>query len=203
MNDEKKLEKDIPDEVPIDNQEIDTEAVAESADKAETEADGKAKGKKKGKEKKDKSSKELDSLKEELADQKEKYVRLAAEYDNYRRRTANEKLSIYSDATAKAIENLLPVADSLNMAMGLLSEDVPEEYKKGIDMIAQQFASSLEKMDVESFGEAGDEFDPELHNAVSKIEDENFSENTISLVFQKGFKIGDKIIRHAMVQVAN
>ncbi len=163
-------------------------------------ADKKKKDKKESK--KDKKSDELKQLQEKLESQKESYMRLAAEYDNYRKRTANEKLSIYDDATAKAVEELLPVADSMQMALQSLA-DAPDEVKKGIELVNQQLEKSFEKLKITSFGEVGDDFDPQLHNAVSKVENEELGENQIASVFQKGYKIGDKVIRHAMVQVAN
>lgn len=145
---------------------------------------------------------EEEKLKDELAKQKESYMRLAAEYDNYRKRTQQEKLGIYDDATAKAVEGLLPMADALQMAIQNTA-DVPEEFSKGLEMIQTQFKTAMDKLKVEAFGEIGDEFDPNLHNAIARIEDENFGENQLSMIYQKGFKIGDRIIRHAMVQVAN
>lgn len=155
---------------------------------------------------KDKKSKKDDEkvkkLEEELTAQKDKYMRLAAEYDNYRKRTANEKLSLYDDATAKAVTELLPVADSVRMALDNLANADPEIIK-GIELISNQLDKSFEKLKIESFGKIGDEFDPNLHNAISKVESEELGENTIAQVFQTGYKIGDKIIRHAMVQVAN
>lgn len=138
----------------------------------------------------------------ELKAKNDAYLRLAAEYENYRRRTTADKANIYADATAKAITELLPVGDSLDMALKSL-ENAPDEYKKGIELIYNQFKSTLEKLGVETFGETGDEFNPELHNAVMKVSDDSLGENTIAQVFQKGYKTGDKIIRHAMVQVAN
>lgn len=143
-----------------------------------------------------------EKLTEELAKQKDAYIRLAAEYDNYRKRTQNEKLGIYDDATAKAVEQLLPMADALQMAMANI-QDAPEQFKKGLEMIQSQFKTSMDKLKVESFGEVGDEFDPKLHNAISKVENDELGENQLSMIYQKGFKIGEKIIRHAMVQVAN
>ncbi|MBQ9247066.1 MAG: nucleotide exchange factor GrpE [Ruminococcus sp.] len=145
-----------------------------------------------------------EKLQEELKAEKEKYIRLFAEYDNYRKRTSAEKLQIYDDATAHAVKELLPMADSMTNALAQFEgKDVPEEFSKGIELIAQQLKTCLEKLKVEAFCEVGDTFDPELHNAVSMVEDENLGENTISAVYQKGYKIGDKIIRHAMVVVAN
>lgn len=143
-----------------------------------------------------------EKLQNELNKQKESYMRLAAEYDNYRKRTQQEKLGIYDDATAKAVEQLLPMADALQMALQN-AENAPEEFTKGLEMIQTQFKTSMDKLKVESFGEIGDEFDPNLHNAISKVDSEDLGENQLSMIYQKGFKIGDKIIRHAMVQVAN
>lgn len=144
---------------------------------------------------------ECEKLLEELKAQKENYLRLAAEYDNYRKRTQAEKLSIYADATAKAVEELLPMADSVNAALSSTPEDDPQ--RQGIELIGNQFAKSMEKLGVVSFGEVGEPFDPTLHNAVARTENPDLPENSIAMVFQKGFKIGDKIIRAAMVQVAN
>ncbi|HBE14810.1 MAG TPA: nucleotide exchange factor GrpE [Ruminococcaceae bacterium] len=153
-------------------------------------------------EKKEPSAEE--KLQGELKAEKEKYVRLYAEYDNYRKRTSAEKLQIYDDATANAVKELLPLADSMTQALAQFDgKDVPEEFSKGVEMIAAQLKTCFEKLKVEPFCEVGDPFDPELHNAVSMVEDENLDENTISAVYQKGYKIGDKIIRHAMVVVAN
>lgn len=151
-----------------------------------------------------KEESELEKLQKELASQKEKYIRLMAEYDNYRKRTQGEKLNIYDDATAKAVEELLPIADSITMALSQFEDKKENEnFIKGIMLIYEQLKKSFEKLKITDFGEIGEEFDPQFHNAVSKIEDENAKKNTISAVFQKGFKIKDKIIRHAMVQVAN
>ena len=145
-----------------------------------------------------------EKLSEELKAANEKYMRLYAEYDNYRKRTQNEKAQIYADATAKAVEQILPLADSLTMALSQFEgKDVPAEFSKGIELIANQLKSSFDKLSVTPFGEIGDEFDPNIHNAISKIEDENLGENTVAQVYQTGYKLNDKIIRHAMVVVAN
>ncbi|MCH5299720.1 MAG: nucleotide exchange factor GrpE [Ruminococcus sp.] len=181
------------------------EVVKEEASSVEEESGKEEKEtskRKEKKEKKDKKANEIKELQEKLDAQKDSYMRLAAEYDNYRKRTANEKLSIYNDATAKAVGELLPVADSMQMALQSL-KDAPDEVKKGIELVSQQLDKSFEKLKIEAFGEIGDDFNPEIHNAVSKIESEELSENQIAQVFQKGYKIGDKVIRHAMVQVAN
>ena len=133
--------------------------------------------------------------------QYDSYLRLAADYDNYRKRTAKEKDAAYGNGKADAIEKLLPVYDNLERA--LQQETADEAYKKGVEMTMTQLVSIFETLGVEIFGNKGDIFDPNLHNAVMHTEDESLGENTISLVFQKGFKLGDKIVRFAMVQVAN
>lgn len=128
-----------------------------------------------------------EKLQEELKAEKEKYIRLYAEYDNYRKRTSAEKLQIYDDATANAVKELLPLADSLTQAMTHFDgKDVPEEFSKGVEMIAAQLKTCFEKLKVEPFGEVGDTFDPELHNAVSMAEDADLPENAVSAVYQKG-----------------
>ena len=169
------------------------EAAGEPGQKKET---------KKKEAKKEKDSGALKEAQEELQKQKDSYMRLAAEYDNYRKRTTAEKLNIYADATAKAVSEILVVADSLEAALKS-SKDAPEEFRKGLELVNSQFTAALQKLGVEAFGEAGEAFDPQLHNAVSKVENEELGENAIAMVFQKGYKTGDKIIRHAMVQVAN
>lgn len=176
------------------------EEVQEEVKEEQTEKE--TKPEKKKKEKKDKKDEKIKELEEALEKEKESRLRLMAEYDNYRKRTSAEKLSIYNDATAKAIEEILPMADSITLALQNM-QDAPEEFKKGIELVGNQLKASLDKLKVEAFCEVGDDFDPNIHNAVAKIESEDFEENKISAVFQKGYKIGDKIIRHAMVQVAN
>ena len=145
-----------------------------------------------------------EKLQEELKAANDKYMRLYSEYDNYRKRTQNEKIAIYADATAKAVEEILPLADSLTMALSQFEgKDVPPEFSKGIELIANQLKSSFDKLSVAPFGAVGDEFDPNIHNAISKIEDESLGGNVIAQVYQTGYKLNDKIIRHAMVVVAN
>ena len=129
------------------------------------------------------------------------YLRLAADYDNFRKRTIKEKEQSYGNGKADAVEKILPVYDNLERALNQPTQD--EAYKKGVEMTMTQLVGILNGLGVEIFGDVGDSFDPNLHNAVMHIEDENFGENTICQVFQKGFKIGEKIVRFAMVQVAN
>ena len=144
----------------------------------------------------------IESLEKELAAQKDKYMRLAAEYDNYRKRTANEKLSSYDDATGKAVTELLPVADSVRMALENL-KDADAEIIKGVELIQTQLGRSFEKLKITGYGAVGDTFDPQLHNAISMVDSDELESGQIAAVFQTGYKIGDKIIRHAMVQVVN
>ena len=185
-----------------------TKAKADEASEQETEAEAKAETKTEeakaeaDEPKADETEEKSNKCEEKLAEQKDKYMRLAAEYENYRKRTANEKLMIYNDATAKAVTELLPVADSVRMAIENMGEANPEVLK-GIELISNQLSKSFEKLKIEEYGKIGDKFDPNLHNAISKIDSDELGENEISQVFQKGYKIGDKIIRHAMVQVAN
>lgn len=148
-------------------------------------------------------TKEMQTIKSELEDCKEKLLRTKAEYDNFRKRTEKEKLEIYSYAVSKTVLGILPIADSLELAEKSI-EGGGEEYKKGLLMVKAQFNEALKKLGVEPFGEIGEEFNPDIHNAVSHIDDKKFDkENVISEVFQRGYMLKDKVIRHAMVQVAN
>ena len=133
---------------------------------------------------------------------KDQHTRLAAEYDNYRKRTTKEKDNIYQDAKANTIKAFLAVYDNLERAAAAEGgEDSP--HKKGLEMIFAQFKDILAKQGVTEIEAKGQPFDPEKHNAVMHIDDENYGENEVAQVFQAGFAMGDKIIRHAIVQVAN
>ena len=145
---------------------------------------------------------------EPAEDYKEKYehehdahLRLAAEYDNFRKRSLKEKEASYSNGKASTLEKLLPVYDNLERAVNQPTEDLA--FKKGVEMTMTQLVKIFSDLGVEIYGEVGEVFDPNLHNAVMHIESEELEENTISQVFQKGFKIGEKVVRFAMVQVAN
>jgi len=129
------------------------------------------------------------------------HLRLAADYDNFRKRSIKEKEQSYGNGKADAVEKLLPVYDNLERALSQPTEDAA--YKKGVEMTMTQLVSILNGLGVEIFGQVGDTFDPNIHNAVMHTEEEGVEENTITQVFQKGFKLGEKIIRFAMVQVAN
>ena len=129
------------------------------------------------------------------------YLRLAAEFDNFRKRTTKEKEASYGNGKADAVAKLLPVYDDLERAMNQPTEDAA--YKKGVEMTMTELVKSLAALGVEIYGEVGDAFDPNFHNAVMHTENPDLGENTISMVFQKGIKMGEKVIRFAMVQVAN
>ena len=129
------------------------------------------------------------------------HLRLAAEYDNFRKRTVKEKDAAYGNGKAAAVEKLLPVYDNLERALNQPTEDAA--FKKGVEMTMTELVNIFTGLGVEIFGNVGEEFDPNIHNAVMHTENPDLGENAISMVFQKGFKIGEKVVRFAMVQVAN
>ena len=140
-------------------------------------------------------------LREEMDALNERLLRLMAEYDNYRKRTAREKDAIYPDAVASTVEKFLPVLDNFQRALEAPCTD--EEFKKGMSMICDGLVGVLTGLGVEAIGQVGEEFSPNLHNAVMHIDDENLGKNVVAQVFQKGYRMGDKVIRYAMVQQAN
>ena len=144
---------------------------------------------------------ETEQLQKQLAAEHDQHLRLAAEYDNFRKRSRKEKEALYTDVKAETVEKFLPVFDDLERA--LANETSDEAYKKGVELIMTELRKIMTGLGVEEFGESGDAFDPNAHNAVMHIESEELGENTIAQVFQKGFRIGEKVIRHAVVQVAN
>lgn len=144
---------------------------------------------------------ELTETQQALEKEHEQYLRLAAEYDNFRKRSQKEKDGLYLNAKADTIGKFLPVFDNLERAAEQPTED--EAYKKGVEMTLTGFREVMKNLGVEEFGNVGDPFDPNRHNAVMHIENDDLDESVISQVFQKGFAIGDKVIRFAMVQVAN
>ena len=144
---------------------------------------------------------EADLLKEQMAQQEDKYLRLAAEYDNYRKRTAKEKESIWTEVKADTAAAFLPVYDNLERA--IKQETADEAYKKGVEMTMNQLKEVFSKLGIEEIPALGESFDPKVHNAVMHIDDENFGENTVAEVFQAGFRCGEKVIRFSMVKVAN
>ena len=153
-------------------------------------------------EKKAKEESNEEKLQKQLAEKSDQLLRIAAEYDNFRKRSQREKDALYVDCKASVIKELLPVADNFDRIFA--NPDITfEDYKKGVEMTFKQFETVFKELKVESFGEEGEEFDPNFHNAVMHSEDENLGENVITNVFAKGYKIGDKVIRPAMVAVAN
>lgn len=142
-----------------------------------------------------------DAVSVKLAEQEDKFLRLAAEYDNYRKRTAKEKESLWADAKAETAAAFLPVYDNLERAMK--QETADEAYKKGVEMTMNQLKEVFTKLGITEIPAHGEQFDPKFHNAVMHVEDENLGENVVSQVFQAGFQCGEKVIRFAMVQVAN
>jgi len=144
---------------------------------------------------------EVNPFEEKYNAERDAHLRLAAEFDNYRKRTQKEKEAAYGNGRADAVEKLLSVYDNLQRA--LQQETADAAYKKGVELTMTELVKILNGLGVEIFGAVGDEFDPNIHNAILHVDDENYGENVICQVFQQGFKLGDKIVRFAMVQVAN
>ncbi len=143
----------------------------------------------------------IEELNNKLLEANDKYLRTVAEYDNFRKRSQKEKEAIFSDSKTDIIGKLLPVIDNFERASA--AETDLESYKKGIEMTVNQLLDVFKTFGVEAYGEKGEEFDPNIHNGVMHIDDENLGENVISDVYMKGYKMGDKVIRHATVIVAN
>ena len=143
-----------------------------------------------------------EQLEKALNEKNDQFLRICAEYDNFRRRSQKEKQDIYTSSQADVYKELLPVLDNFDRAANN-SDASLEDYKKGIELIFNQFKEILTKNGVESFGEIGDAFDPNIHNAVMSVQDDTLGENVIADVFSKGYKLGDRVIREAVVKVAN
>ena len=197
MSEENKQPIEQEEETPVTEPEVAEEA--EAAEKAE----------KKSKKKKEKGFtftreqvEQMELAVKQLETSKDQFLRLSAEYDNYRKRTTKEKENIYQDAKADTIKEFLAVYDNLERAAAAEGgEDSP--HKKGLDLIFNQFKELLKKLGVEEIDAKGQTFDPEKMNAVMHIDDDNYGENEVAQVFQAGFQMGDKVIRYAIVQVAN
>ena len=144
---------------------------------------------------------EVNPWEEKYNAERDAHLRCAAEYDNFRKRTIKEKEASYGNGKADAVAKMLPIYDNLERALNQETSDAA--YKKGVEMTMTELLKIFTGLGVEVFGNVGDEFDPNLHNAVMHIENEELPENSLAAVFQKGFKIGDKVVRFAMVQVAN
>ena len=186
-----------------DAEEISTEEAAEEVTEAPLEEKESKSDKKKNKKLEEKISTletEIEAKKTEIAELNDKYLRMAAEYENFRKRSAKEKEGIYADAYGDALAQILPIIDNLERAVGITDAD---GVAKGLEMTLKGASDALTRMGVEAFGAEGDQFDPNMHNAMMMVDDENHKEGEIVTVFQKGYKKGDKIIRYAMVTVAN
>ena len=197
----------------VENEEV--EAAQEECTPQESEKcteEKKEKTCKKKKDKNDEAAKKLiadllaenEKQKAELAEQKDMYLRVLAEYENFRRRTASEKTQIYSDTTAEVVEKFLPVLDNLEYATGCSAEsDADSAIRQGVELVLRSFRDILEKLGVSEINALGETFDPNVHNAVMREDNPDKGENEITEVFQKGYKLGNKVIRYSMVKVAN
>ena len=194
MNEDKNETEELKEE---NAQEVPTE---EKEDKKPEKKDKKA-GRKKEDERLTALEAEKEALEKDKAALNDKYLRICAEYDNFRRRSQKEKDNLYGDIKADTVQKFLPVYDNLERALKQGTED--EAYRKGVEMIMTQFNATLEKLGVKKIESLGKTFDPKLHNAVMHVDDESQGENTIVEVFQEGFTVNDKVIRFAMVKVAN
>ncbi len=145
---------------------------------------------------------EVEKLSKENASVKDTYLRTLAEYDNFRKRSQREKDATYTDAKADTLKKLLPVLDNFDRAVENKTDDI-DVYRKGIEMTLTQLGDLLKALDVEAFGNVGDEFDPNIHNAIMTVENPDLPENTVAGVFEKGYRMGDRILRFATVQVTN
>ena len=204
--DEEKLDQETAEETEAAETEKQEPQTAETeAEAPETEEAAPEKERRFGRKKESELKKKLEALKAEteaaLAAEKDKYLRLAAEYDNYRRRSQKEKENTYSDGKADTVLQLLPVYD--NLARALKAECSDPNFYKGVEMTMTQLLGIFEKLGVTPIEAEGQPFDPAEHNAVVHVEDEALGENVVVEEFQKGFKLNDKVIRFAMVKVAN
>ena len=209
MNEEKDKQETAPETEaePAAEEKPETPAEEKTDKKADKKEDKKEekKDRKFGKKKEDERVSALEAEKEALEKEKaalnDKYLRICAEYDNFRRRSQKEKDNLYGEIKANTVQQFLPVYDNLERALKQGTED--EAYRKGVEMIMTQFNATLEKLGVKKIESLGQTFDPNKHNAVMHVEDESLGENTIVEVFQEGFTVGEKVIRFAMVKVAN
>jgi molecular chaperone GrpE len=213
MNDEQKkdmtpeqnpAENAVPEEKPAEDTEKESavkQAADTEAEKGEESKEAEKKEKRRFGRKPSREEEKIAALEKEKANLNDKFLRICAEYDNFRKRSQKEKDALYGDIKANTVTQFLPVYDNLERALKQNTED--EAYKKGVEMIMTQFCSTLEKLGVTEIECLGEKFDPTMHNAVMHVDDEEKGENEIVEVFQKGFKLGEKVIRFAMVKVAN
>ena len=204
MEETKNASSEMSDEINAEQTEQAAETtVEEKAEQTPERVEAEEKISSKEKKKIKKAEAEIEKLNADLASEHEKYMRLYAEYDNFRKRSAKERESIYSDAYCDALTQILPILDTLERATQFSTEEADSPMAKGLEMTLKSFTETLGKMGVSEIDALGAEFDPNLHNAVMHVEDENSGENTVVEVFVKGYKKGDKILRHSMVKVAN
>ena len=189
---ESQQEEEIKEEVKTQPEKAEEKSAGKKEDKKASKKDSKPTEEKK---------EEQSSPAEELKGANDRYLRLLAEYDNYRKRSQKEKDSLYADIKSDTVAKFLPVYDNLVRALAQTTED--EAYRRGVEMIMTQFNTTLEKLGATRIECLGQKFDPSLHNAVMHVEDEEKGENEIVEVFQDGFMMGEKVIRFAMVKVAN
>jgi len=186
---------------PPDSSKDNDEVISEETNQKQDESTNSG-SEKDHKKKKDKASEELEKVQKELAAEKDKYLRLLAEYDNFRKRSQKERENIYTDVYADTVAKFLPIYDNLGRAVK--QETCDEAYSKGVEMIMTQLKEIISKLGVTEIEAAsGTVFDPAVHNAVMHIEDENFGESVVAEEFQKGFTLGDKVLRCSIVKVAN
>ena len=197
---EEKTVKDPKAEAPAPEEKTE-EPAKESTEKTPDGKNAKDGGQKHRFRKASAEEEKIEKLEQENAELNDRYLRVCAEYDNFRRRSQKEREALYADIKADTVTKFLPVYDNLERALKQGTED--EAYRKGVEMIMNQFNATMEKLGVTEIDCLGQKFDPALHNAVMHVDDEEKGENEIVEVFQKGFKIGDKVIRFAMVKVAN
>ena len=206
MTEDKNIAAEDQEQAPKSEATEEIEAIEEIEEIEQTEEGGKKESRADKKKVKKLESKiaelegELEAKAKELSEQNDKYMRMMAEYDNFRKRSAKEREGTYADAYADALASILPIIDNLERAVGVTEAD---GVLKGLEMTLKGADDALKKMGVEAFGAEGDAFDPNVHNAVMMVDDESRGSGEIVNVFQKGYKKGDKIIRYAMVTVAN
>ena len=172
-------------------------------DTSEVDAENDEKCSAKDKKKIKKAEAEVEKLTSALAEEQDKYMRLYAEYDNFRKRSAKERESVFGDAYCEALTQILPVLDNLERAAQFSPEDAESPMAKGLELTLKSFVETMNKMGVYEIEALGKEFDPNKHNAVMHVEDDTVGENTVVEVFMKGYAKGDKVLRYSMVKVAN
>ena len=183
----------------MDEKKIETEEKKTSEEhKASTGSEKKELSKLKGEVKK--LTGELEGKSKAYDELNDKYLRMMAEYDNFRKRSQRERDGIYASAYEEALKEFLPMSDNLQRSLAYAGT---ENFANGIEMIVNQFSDTLKKLGIEEYGKRGDPFDPNIHNAVMRTDDDSLGENTVAEVLQKGYRKGDKILRFAMVKVAN